>query len=72
MKPVDRAAAARAISAFLEALGYDTKSAVLRETPERVAEAFAEELLSGEHVDVAALLLVGSEPSLTLIAFEEA
>jgi GTP cyclohydrolase I len=62
MKPVDRAAAARAIQAFLEALGHDPKSPLLRETPERVAEAFADDLLSGERVDVAALLLAGSEP----------
>jgi GTP cyclohydrolase I len=62
MKPVDRAAAARAIQAFLEALGHDTKSPLLRETPERVAEAFAEDLLSGERVDLAGLLLAGSEP----------
>ncbi len=62
MGPVDRAAAARAISAFLGALGYDPESPVLRETPERVAEAFTEELLCGERVDLAALLQAGSEP----------
>lgn len=62
MKPVDRDAAARGIAAFLDALGYDRRSPELDRTPERVAAAFADELLVGRGVDLAALLLEGSEP----------
>lgn len=54
---VDRDAAARAIAAFLEALGHSpARSAELAGTPERVVEAFAEELLSGYGIDVRELL----------------
>lgn len=62
MRVVDRAAAERAIRAFLEALGYETSTAELAETPSRVAEAFATDLLAGEHVDLAELVQSGSEP----------
>jgi GTP cyclohydrolase I len=59
--PVDRAAAARAIRDFLQALGFDPQNhADLAETPERVTEAFADDLLSGEHVNIAELLQRGS------------
>ena len=58
---VDRAAAARAIGDFLKALGFDpAQHAELSETPERVSEAFAEELLRGHGVDVRELILQGS------------
>ncbi|MET0795011.1 MAG: GTP cyclohydrolase I [Polyangiaceae bacterium] len=58
---VDRAAAARAIRDFLVALGFDPlEHADLAETPERVAEAYAEDLLRGHAVDVPALLRKGS------------
>ena len=59
----DREAAARAIAAFLSALGYDAGRADLARTPERVASAFATELLTGEDVDLGKLLLEGSEAS---------
>jgi GTP cyclohydrolase I len=61
MRVVDRAAAERAIRAFLEALGYETSTAELAETPKRVTEAFASELLAGEQVDLAALVRDGSD-----------
>jgi GTP cyclohydrolase I len=54
---MDKAAAARAIDAFLLALGRDpAKEPELRGTGARVAEAFAEELCRGYAVDVDALL----------------
>jgi GTP cyclohydrolase I len=53
----DRAAAARAIAAFLQALGHDPeRDPELRGTPEAVASSFADELLAGYSVDVPALL----------------
>lgn len=60
MKSVDRAAAARGIAAFLEALGYDPSDSELVGTPERVTEAFATELLRGERTDLAELVQSGS------------
>ncbi len=65
MKPVDREAAARAIASFLDALGYERSSEELAATPDRVAEAFATELLSGERVDLAELVRSGSAPAPT-------
>jgi GTP cyclohydrolase I len=54
---VDRQAAERAVAALLRALGHDPDAEPeLEETPARVAEAFACDLLVGEAVDVAALL----------------
>jgi GTP cyclohydrolase I len=54
---VDRQAAERAVAALLRALGHDPDvEADLKQTPARVAEAFACDLLAGEAVDVAALL----------------
>lgn len=59
--PVDREAAARAIHDFLRALGFDPKHhADLAQTPERVTEAFADDLLSGHSVNVKELLANGS------------
>ena len=59
--PVDREAAARAIRDFLRALGFDPREhADLTETPERVTEAFADDLLNGHRVDVKELLRQGS------------
>jgi GTP cyclohydrolase IA len=59
--PVDRAAAARAISDFLKALGFDpAHHPDLLETPARVSEAFADDLLSGHAVDVGELIRRGS------------
>jgi GTP cyclohydrolase IA len=58
---VDRAAAARAIGDFLKALGFDPKDhADLADTPERVTEAFTDDLLRGHGVDVRELIRKGS------------
>lgn len=58
---VDRAAAARAISDFLRALGFDPATHPdLVETPERVAEAFDADLLRGHQIDVRELIRNGS------------
>ena len=57
---VDRAAAARAIADFLSALGFDPKAHTdLAETPERVTEAFADDLLRGYSVNIAELVQNG-------------
>ena len=57
---VDRAAAAGAIRDFLKALGFDPeRHPDLAETPERVAEAFSEDLLRGHAVDVPELVRQG-------------
>jgi GTP cyclohydrolase I len=54
---MDREAAARAIEAFLRALGRDPeREPELVGTAERVADAFAEDLLAGYQVDVDALI----------------
>jgi GTP cyclohydrolase I len=61
--PVDRAAARDAIDAFLRALGRDAASEPeLRHTGERVAAAWADELIDGYDVDVAALLASEASP----------
>lgn len=58
--PVDRTAAARAVADLLGALGHDSSGdPELAETPERVAEAYAE-MLSGYAVDVGELVRSGS------------
>src|SRR5262249_2420365 len=60
---VDRTAARQAISAFLRALGRDVqREPELSGTPERVVEAWANELVEGYDVDVAALLAAESSP----------
>ncbi|HEX3775611.1 MAG TPA: GTP cyclohydrolase I [Polyangiaceae bacterium] len=59
--PVNREAAERAISDFLKALGFDPhEHADLAETPERVTEAFTQDLLRGHSVDVRELIRNGS------------
>ncbi|MEP7050077.1 MAG: GTP cyclohydrolase I [Pseudomonadota bacterium] len=59
--PVDREAAARAIHDFLRALGFNPKQhADLAQTPERVTEAFADDLLIGHAVNVKELLESGA------------
>ncbi len=59
--PLDRAAAERAIADFLKALGFDPREhADLAETPERVTEAFSQDLLRGHAVDVRELIRKGS------------
>lgn len=59
---IDREAARAAIAEFLRALGHDpSRNADLADTPARVTEAFADELLSGYTVDVDALFSNGSE-----------
>jgi GTP cyclohydrolase IA len=58
---MDRGAARAAIADFLRALGHDpARTPELRETPERVVDAFADELLAGYSVDLAALIASGS------------
>lgn len=61
MAPLDKERAARAIAEFLRALGHDPESDVLRETPHRVADAYADELLAGYAIDVPELLADGGE-----------
>lgn len=56
---VDRRAAARAIEDFLRALGH-VPEGDLEGTGERVAEAWANDLLQGESIDAAAVLRQGS------------
>jgi GTP cyclohydrolase I len=59
---VDKTEAAKAVHAFLRALGRDPdRDEELVDTPVRVAEAWAKDLVDGYDVDVAALL--GSESS---------
>jgi GTP cyclohydrolase I len=54
---MDREAAARAIEAFLRALGHDPEEEpALAGTGARVAAAFADELLAGYRVDVEAII----------------
>src|SRR5438105_3568163 len=53
---MDRERAQRAIREFLEALGVDPASHPFSGTPERVADAWIDELLEGYSVDVPALL----------------
>lgn len=61
VSPPDLARAERALSEFLEALGFDRDSAELRETPARVAAAYATELLRGYEEDFGTILEAGSE-----------
>jgi len=52
---IDRRAAARAVEDFLRALGHEPVGE-LASTGERVADAWADDLLEGESIDAAALL----------------
>src|SRR5262245_17465427 len=56
---LDRKAAARAIEDFLRALGHEPVGD-LHGTGERVADAWADDLLEGESIDAAALLREGA------------
>ena len=56
---VDRDAAARAVESFLRALGHEI-TGDLASTGERVADAWADDLLEGESIDAAAVLREGS------------
>src|SRR5437868_1452466 len=61
---VDRTQAEKAIHAFLVALGRDPDADdELRDTPARVAAAWAEDLIDGYDVDVGAMLLSESSPA---------
>lgn len=61
---VDRRAAEQAIADFLRALGHDPDSRPeLSTTPERVVDAYLNDLLQGYAVDVRELLTRGLEPS---------
>jgi GTP cyclohydrolase I len=60
---IDRDAAARAVHDLLGALGYDCDAdPALRDTPERVVDAWSSELLSGRNVDLEALVRAGAVP----------
>ena len=62
--PVDEKEAAKAVHAFLRALGRDPDTdPELAGTPARVAEAWSHDLVDGYDVDVAALLRSESSPS---------
>ncbi|MCC6217147.1 MAG: GTP cyclohydrolase I [Polyangiaceae bacterium] len=68
MKPsigtLDLERAERAVRELLAALGHDADSeAELRETPARVAQSLARELLAGERVDPVALVAEGVSPA---------
>lgn len=54
-----RERAAKAIEEFLDALGYRSEGELVG-TGERVADAWIDELVSGEHIDPVALLEEGS------------
>src|SRR5262247_2338661 len=56
---MDRKAAARAIEDFLRALGHEPEGD-LEGTGERVADAWADDLLEGESIDAAAVLREGA------------
>ena len=59
--PIDREAAERAVAQFLTALGHDIKSdPELADTPARVVDAFAGDLLVGYEVDIERLVVDGS------------
>lgn len=61
---MNRDAARAAIREFLLALGHDPeKNPELEETPARVVEAFADELLTGYGRDLAALVTKDSSPA---------
>ncbi len=60
MERIDRARAERAVREFLIALGRDPDAdAELRDTPARVVDAYASELLTGYAIDPKALLAEG-------------
>jgi GTP cyclohydrolase I len=54
----DRARAAKAIEEFLRSLGHDLTGELVG-TPERVADAWIDELVSGERLDARAVLEAG-------------
>jgi GTP cyclohydrolase I len=61
---VDKMQAAKAVHAFLRALGRDPDhDEELQGTPLRVAEAWAKDLVDGYEIDVAALLASESSPA---------
>jgi GTP cyclohydrolase I len=60
---IDRKRAESAIAEFLLALGHDPAAdPELRDTPERVVAAFADDLLQGYSIDVAEFIARGSSP----------
>jgi GTP cyclohydrolase I len=59
---IDRKAAARAVEDFLRALGQEIEGDLIG-TGERVADAWADDLLEGEALDPAALLREGAIPA---------
>ncbi len=67
--PVNRAAAADAIEAFLRALGLDPAAAELAGTGARVASAFDDDLCAGYGVDAVALLSASAVAGSTDLVF---
>jgi GTP cyclohydrolase I len=59
---MDRVRAKQAVTDFLTAVGRNPDSPDLRETPARVVDAWADELLSGYDTDIGELLRAGSMP----------
>ena len=59
---MDRDRAKQAVADFLTAVGQNPNSNDLRQTPERVVDAWLGELLSGYDTDVEELLRTGSAP----------
>ena len=60
--PIDRPAAERAVADLLRALGHEPRGE-LAATPARVVEAYEQDLLRGEGVDVAALVRKNLAPA---------
>lgn len=54
--PVDREKMARAVADFLDAAGVDASDPELLETPSKVTEAWADELIVGHDIDLAKVL----------------
>lgn len=61
MARLNKARAQTAMREFLLALGHDVDSDVLKDTPARVTDAYADELLAGYSIDVADAIANGSE-----------
>jgi GTP cyclohydrolase I len=63
MAGLNKPRAQAAMREFLLALGHDVDSDVLRDTPARVTDAYADELLAGYSISVPDVIAQGSEPA---------
>lgn len=61
-RAVDRARAENGVREFLLGLGFELEEGQLSETPRRVVEAYAEELLGGYELSLEQIIREGSEP----------